>query len=200
MIENYNDFIKFLSTLTYKPTLLLHSCCAPCSSYTIELLKEYFDVTIFYSNDNIYPYNEFVIRSEEQIHFANEVHNLKVIVDDYDDSNYKQVVKGLENLGEGSKRCYECYKMRMLRTCEYAKNNNFEYFTTTLSISPYKNSNYINEIGYNLEKEYGVKYLYSNFKKKEGYKKSIELSRKFDLYRQDYCGCIYSLAERRNHE
>lgn len=197
MIENYKEFKNMLENLTLKSKLLLHSCCGPCSSYTIEFLKKYFDITIFYSNDNIYPYVEFVKRSDEQKRLVKLLdNNIEVIIDTYDDSRYYEAVKGLENLGEHSKRCYECMSFRMKRAALYAKNNNFDYFTTTLSISPYKNSKWINEIGYKLENEIGINFLYSDFKKEEGYKKSIELSKKYNLYRQDYCGCVYSYKER----
>lgn len=198
LIETYKDFKNMLEKLTTRPKLLLHSCCGPCSSYTIEFLKKYFDITIFYSNDNIYPYEEFIKRSEEQKRLVNLMdNNIKVIIDTYDDKRYYESIKGLESLGEHSKRCYECMKFRMERAAKYALENNFDYFTTTLSISPYKNSDWINEIGYNIEKEMGIDFLYSNFKKEEGYKKSIELSKKYNLYRQDYCGCIFSYKERR---
>ena len=201
MINNYKDFLKFLESLDYRPKLLLHSCCAPCSTHTIKLLQEYFDITIYYSNDNIYPYDEFKIRSIEQVNFASEINsNIKVIVDDYDKKNFDESVKGYENLGERSERCFHCYNFRLEKTAIYAKKHNFDYFTTTLSISPYKNSDWINKIGYELELKYGVKFLYSNFKKDEGYKDSIKMSNDYHLYRQDYCGCIYSLAERRNKE
>lgn len=197
MIESYKEFKNMLENLTIKPKLLLHSCCGPCSSYTIEFLKKYFDITIFYSNDNIYPYVEFIKRSDEQKRLVKLLdNNIDVIIDTYDDSRYYEAVKGLENLGEHSKRCYECMSFRMKRAALYAKNNNFDYFTTTLSISPYKNSKWINEIGYKLENEIGINFLYSDFKKEEGYKKSIELSKKYNLYRQDYCGCVYSYKER----
>lgn len=197
MISNYKEFKNMLSSLTYRPKLLLHSCCGPCSSYTILFLNKYFDIDIFYSNDNIYPYEEFFKRSEEQKRLVKELgFNINVVVDAYDSKRYYDAVSGLENLGEHSKRCYMCYKLRLKRAAEYAKENGYEYFTTTLSISPYKNASWINELGYMLEDELGIKYLYSDFKKEEGYKESIRLSREYNLYRQDYCGCVFSKEER----
>ncbi len=199
MLDSYKDFKSFLEKeikpLASKPSLLLHTCCAPCSSATIELLNEYFNITIFYSNDNIYPYDEFRHRLEEQIRFAS-YYNINVIFDEYNNDDYNNAIKGNENLGERSKRCYLCYSLRLRKTAIKAKKLNYDYFTTSLSISPYKVSNWINEIGYNLEKELNVKFLYSDFKKEEGYKKSIVLSNKYGLYRQDYCGCVYSKKER----
>lgn len=197
MIDNYKNFKKWLDKLEYKPRLLLHSCCAPCSSHTILLLKKYFDITIYYSNDNIHPKSEYDKRLLEQINFVKNIdNNIKVIYDEYNAEDYFNAVKGLEDLGEHSKRCYECYFLRMKKTAIKAKENNYEYFSTTLSISPYKNSKWINEIGYSLEEEYNVLYLFSDFKKEEGYKNSIKLSNEYGLYRQDYCGCIYSYNER----
>ncbi len=196
MITNYKDFKAFLETIKDKPKLLLHSCCGPCSSYTLELLNKYFEVSIYYANDNIYPENEFYKRANEQIKVVDKMHyNSFVIIPPYDPKNYYEAIKGKESLGEHSKRCYECYKFRLEQTAKYAKDNNFVYFTSTLSISPYKNSDWLNEIGYMLEDKYQVKYLYSNFKKEEGYKKSIIYSKEYGIYRQDYCGCIYSFKE-----
>ena len=181
------------------PSLLLHACCAPCSSYTLEYLSKYFKITIYYYNPNIHPNIEYNRRLNELKKFLNEFkteNKVNMIEEKYDSNDYFESVKGLENLGEKSKRCYECYKLRMEKACKYAKENNFEYFTTTLSISPYKVSDWVNEIGENLMNEYNINYLYADFKKKNGYKKSLELSKKYNLYRQDYCGCIYSKQER----
>jgi len=176
-----------------KPKLLLHACCGPCSSYVIEYLSNYFDITIYYYNPNIYPENEYLRRLNELIKFVNEFNNnIKVIEEKYDSKEYYNNIKGLENLGEKSKRCYNCYKFRMEKTVIFAKENNYDYFTTTLSISPYKNAEWLNEIGEELEKKYDIKYLYADFKKKNGYKRSLELSKDYKLYRQEYCGCIYS--------
>lgn len=197
MINSYLEFKNYLNNLNNKPSLLLHACCAPCSSHTILLLQKYFDITIYYSNDNIYPKSEYDNRLDEINRFVSVIDNIKVIADEYNSDDFYNAIKGKENLGEKSIRCYECYKLRLKKTAIKALNGGYEYFTTTLSISPYKVEKWINEIGYNLEKEYNVKYLYSNFKKENGYQHSIELSKEYDLYRQDYCGCEYSLKERR---
>ncbi len=192
-----DEIIEQLQFQDTKPTLLLHACCAPCSSYVLEYLHKYFDITIYYYNPNIYPENEYMRRMNELKKFLNETkYNIKLIEEKYIPDEYYNAVKGLEKLGEKSERCYRCYEFRMKKSCIYAKNNNFDYFTTTLSISPYKNSIWINEIGKKLSDEYGIKYLYSDFKKKNGYKRSLELSRKYNLYRQDYCGCVYSKEQR----
>ncbi len=179
-----------------RKTLLIHSCCAPCSSYVLEYLKEYFDITVLYYNPNIQPADEFHHRLSEQKRLCKEVYpNMEVLVPDYDNSEFFSAVKGFETLGENSERCFACYRLRMKCAAEYAKVHHFDYFTTTLSVSPYKNAQKLNEIGYALEKETGAKYFPADFKKKEGYKRSIELSRKYNLYRQDYCGCVFSKAE-----
>ena len=197
MIDNYNDFKSFISKLDYRPKLLLHACCAPCSSHTLMVLKDYFDITIFYSNDNIYPKSEYDKRLEEIEAFVKKISNdIDVIYDEYNESDFDNAISGLESLGEKSKRCYECYKLRLEKTAIKAKKLNYDYFTTTLSISPYKVEKWINEIGYMLEDKYQIKYLYSNFKKDDGYNDSIKLSNEYGLYRQDYCGCKYSLKER----
>ena len=197
MIDNYNDFKSFISKLNYRPKLLLHACCAPCSSHTLMVLKDYFDITIFYSNDNIYPKSEYDKRLEEIKSFVKKISNdIDVIYDEYNESDFDNAISGLESLGEKSKRCYECYKLRLEKTAIKAKELNYDYFTTTLSISPYKVEKWINEIGYMLEDKYQIKYLYSNFKKDDGYNDSIKLSNEYGLYRQDYCGCKYSLKER----
>ena len=181
------------------PKLLLHACCAPCSSYVLEYLSKYFEITLYYYNPNIHPELEYNRRIEELKKFINEfngVNKIDLVEEEYNTSEYFNEVKGLENLGERSKRCYNCYKFRMDKAALYAKNNNYDYFTTTLSISPYKVSNWINEIGRELEKKYNINYLYADFKKKNGYKRSLELSKQYNLFRQDYCGCIYSKQER----
>ncbi len=194
MIDNYKEFKKFLEKLketNIRPKLLLHTCCAPCSTHTILLLKEYFDITIFYSNDNIYPKEEYDIRLNEQINFAKNF-NLNVLFENYSHQDYLNAIKGKELMGEKSERCYDCYKLRLEKTAKQAKESGFDYFTTSLSISPYKISRWINEIGFNLENQYNVKFLFSDFKKEEGYKDSIKLSQQYELYRQDYCGCEFS--------
>lgn len=177
-----------------KPTLLLHSCCGPCSTAVITRLINYFDITIYYYNPNIEPFNEYLKRKEEQLKVIREL-GVKYINCDYENDIYRKAVKGLEDLPEGSKRCFLCFKLRLLKTALKAKEENFEYFGTTLTVSPHKNSEVINLIGKDLEENIKVKYLYSDFKKKEGYKISIELSKKFNLYRQNYCGCLFSKNE-----
>ncbi|MCI5880223.1 MAG: epoxyqueuosine reductase QueH [Bacillales bacterium] len=193
MKENYNNiFEDITSKLNYRPKVLLHSCCAPCSSHVVTLLKEYFDVTVLYYNPNIYPLEEYLKRKNEQIKLL-EILNIPIMDIDYDHNEFKENVKGLEDEKEGGARCNKCFALRLEKTAILAQLNQFEYFCTTLTVSPYKNSQIINKIGAILEQKYNVKYLYSDFKKKEGYKKSIELSKKYDLYRQHYCGCEYSV-------
>lgn len=202
MITDYASFLKLIKSFDKKPKLLLHACCAPCSSHCLMLLNQYFDITIFFSNDNIYPKSEFDFRLDELKRFLDDANlsNVGVISAEYDESRYDNAVKGYEHLGEKSLRCYKCYTLRMEETAKLCKKLGYDYFTTTLSISPHKLEKWINEIGYSLEEKYGVKYLYSNFKKENGYKNSIELSKKYNLYRQDYCGCKYSLEERKNND
>lgn len=185
------------------PKLLLHACCGPCSSYVLSYLTEYFDITILYYNPNIYPVSEYERRRDEAIKLIHEMpfkHKVDFIEIPYDDTSYYDAIKGLENLGERSNRCYNCYKLRLTEAAIYAKNNNYDFFTTTLSISPYKNASWLNKIGEDLEQEVGVKYLYADFKKNDGYKKSLEFSKQYNLYRQDYCGCKFSYLERKNRD
>lgn len=177
------------------PRLLLHSCCAPCSSYVIEYLSQYFEITVFYYNPNISMEEEYKKRVAEQQRFIKEFpakYKVSFIEGDYDTSVFYNTVKGYEKCKEGGERCFLCYELRLRETARRAVAGEFDYFTTTLTISPLKKSVKLNEIGYNLGMEYGVGYLLSDFKKKEGYKRSIELSKEYDLYRQNYCGCIYS--------
>lgn len=197
MNENYANKLKeIIDKLDYKPRLLLHSCCAPCSSYVITYLYDYFDITILYYNPNIYPYEEYKKRKDEQIRLISNFKGVKIIDCDYDNDIYNEVIKGLENEPERGSRCTKCFYLRLDKTGEIAKKNNFEYFGTTLTVSPYKNARLLNEIGEVISKKYDIKWLYSDFKKNDGYKKSIELSKKYDLYRQDYCGCIYSKRDK----
>ena len=191
------DEIELIKNNKVKPKLLLHACCGPCSSYVIEYLSKYFDITIYYYNPNTYPESEYIRRLDELNKFiTNFNNNVNVIEQNYNSKDFYTSIKGLEHLGEKSKRCYKCYELRMNKTAIYAKENNYDYFTTTLSISPYKNANWINEIGKKIEEKMGIKYLYSDFKKKNGYKRSLELSKEYKLYRQEYCGCVYSMKER----
>lgn len=180
------------------PSLLLHSCCAPCSSYTLEYLSQYFDITVFYFNPNISPKTEFDKRLAEQKRLIEQMpskNSIKLIAGDYDYGEFLSIAKGYEDVPEGGERCFRCYRMRLEKTAALAKENGFDYFCTTLSISPLKNSQIINEIGIETAEKYGVKWLESDFKKREGYKRSIELSRRYNLYRQNFCGCVYSKKE-----
>lgn len=185
------------------PSLLLHSCCAPCSSYTIEYLSKYFSITVLYYNPNISEQKEYEKRKAEQIRLINslETKNKVSFLDcEYNSAEFFETAKGYEKCREGGERCFRCYRLRLEKTSCLAKENDFDYFCTTLSISPLKDAQKINEIGYELEEKYGVLWLPSDFKKREGYKRSIELSKEFNLYRQNYCGCIYSKAERESTE
>ncbi len=197
---NYNlECEKILNSLDLnnKKTLLLHACCAPCSSAVLERISKYFKITILFYNPNITDYSEYLKRKEELKRLIKEVgYDIEVMDCDYDKEKFISMALGLEDKKEGDIRCYKCYKLRLEKTSLVAKENNFDYFTTTLSISPYKNSKWLNEIGKELSDKYKVDYLYADFKKKNGYKRSIELSNIYHLYRQDYCGCIYSKVER----
>ncbi len=177
-----------------KPKLLLHACCGPCTSGVFDQLKDYFDITILYYNPNTYPYSEYMLRYEQLIKLQKH-YDFKLILTDYNEDEYLSKIKGLESEPEGGSRCTVCYKLRLEETAKYAKLNGFLYFTSTLSVSPYKNAEKLNKIGEELEAKYNVKYLYSDFKKHDGYKNSIKNSKEFDLYRQDYCGCRYSLRK-----
>lgn len=181
------------------PTLLLHSCCAPCSSYVLEYLSDYFEITVFYYNPNIYPKEEYEKRVAEQKRLIEKMpvkNKVSFLEKGYDSNEFFQAVKGFENIPEGGERCFKCYRLRLERTAKLAAENGFDYFTTTLSISPYKNALKLNEIAEELGSIYKVKALPADFKKREGYKRSIQLSAEYGLYRQDYCGCIFSRSER----
>ncbi len=182
------------------PTLLLHSCCAPCSSYVLEYLSEYFRITVLYYNPNISPEKEYEARVEEQKRLIAELpvkHPVSFLAGAYEPDAFYSAVKGLEQCPEGGDRCTVCYKMRLQEAAETAKKGGFDYFTTTLSISPLKDAERLNSIGATLAEEYGLSYLFSDFKKKNGYKRSTELSAQYGLYRQDYCGCVFSKEEQR---
>lgn len=183
------------------PSLLLHSCCAPCSSYVLKYLSDYFKITVLYYNPNISPESEYLKRIEEQKRLISEMsfkNLVKLIPETYNPAEFYNAVKGLENLPEGGERCFICYRLRLEETAKISKQNSFDYFTSTLSISPYKNAEKLNEIGEELAKLYGINHLPCDFKKKNGYKESINLSKEYNLYRQDYCGCIFSKAEKDN--
>ena len=208
MPQNYS---KELDELLEKPEtrgkkLFLHSCCAPCSSYVLEYLRPFFRITVFYFNPNITEDEEYRKRVEEQKRLITELNRLsssavgqaypiEVIEGDYRKEDFLQAVKGLEQCKEGGVRCFACFKLRLLETAVKAKEHQSDYFTTTLTISPLKNAEKINEIGKRLSEEYGVAFLPSDFKKKGGYQRSVELSKEYYLYRQDYCGCIFSKRE-----
>lgn len=190
--------LEELKNITPNKSILLHSCCAPCSSYVITFLAPYFNITILYYNPNIFPKNEYLKRKEEQIRLINSLktpNKVDILDCDYDNEIYEKQIKGYENCPERGARCTICFKLRLEKTAELAKKNNYDYFCSTLTVSPYKNAKLINEIGNELAKKYQIKWLYSDFKKNDGYKKSIELSKKYNLYRQNYCGCIYSKKE-----
>lgn len=190
-----DEYISLADMENAVPTLLLHSCCAPCSSYVLEYMTQFFDITILYYNPNIYPpeeYNKRVIELEKLIEHMPMRHKPHLIEGRYDPNEFFEMAKGLENTPEGGERCFKCYEMRLREAAKYARDLGLEYFTTTLTISPMKNAQKLNEIAESIEGEYGVKALPSDFKKREGYKRSIELSHEYDLYRQDFCGCVYS--------
>lgn len=193
---NYDfEMTKQMENIEEGSSLLLHACCAPCSSAVLERLASFFKITIFYYNPNISEEKEYQKRIEEIKRFIKEYktkYEVKLIEGNYDPNDFFSIAKNLENEPERGSRCYKCYKLRLEETARIASLYDFPYFTTTLSISPHKNSNWLNEIGQDLDKEYKSNYLYSDFKKKNGYKRSIELSTEYNLYRQDFCGCIYS--------
>lgn len=196
MNKNYHLLcLEELNNIKGKKRILLHSCCAPCSSYVITFLTNYLDITIIYYNPNISPKEEYDKRKAEQIRLIKEIktkNKLDYIDCDYDNDIYEELIKGYETCKERGPRCTICFKQRLEKTAKIAKENNYDYFGTTLTVSPYKNAKLINEIGEYLENTYKIKWLPSDFKKQEGYKKSIELSQKYNLYRQNYCGCKYS--------
>ncbi len=210
MAENYQKILERILEKMQEQEgigkrLLLHSCCAPCSSYVMEYLSNYFEITVFYFNPNISPEKEYRYRVEEEkrliaaMPFRYPVHFLE---GEYRQERFFDAVKGLEGEREGGERCFRCYRLRLEETARMAQQGGFDYFTTTLSISPLKNAEKLNEIGAVLSEEYGVPYLFSDFKKKNGYQRSIELSREYGLYRQNYCGCIFSkqFCEKRNEK
>lgn len=183
------------------PKLLIHSCCAPCSSYVLEYLSDYFSITVLYYNPNIFPDTEYAYRIEEQKKLIANLpvkYPISFIGTDYTPEDFYGKVRGMENIPEGGERCFVCYRLRLEYTAKLASEQNFDYFTTTLSISPLKNAEQLNAIGEELAEQYGVSYLVSDFKKKNGYRRSVELSKEYELYRQDYCGCVYSMQERKN--
>lgn len=184
------------------PSLLLHSCCAPCSSYCLEYLSQYFRITVLYYNPNLYPAEEYDRRVGEQKRLISALpakYPVSLVEMRGEPEEFYSAVKGLEQAGEGSERCFACFRLRLERAARYAEENGFDYFTTTLTISPLKNAQKLNEIGEEAGRKFGIRHLPSDFKKKNGYKRSVELSTDYGLYRQDYCGCIFSRRER-EHE
>lgn len=185
------------------PTLLLHSCCAPCSSYVLEYLSDYFAVTVLYYNPNIYPEEEFRHRADEQKRLIETLparHPVRFIEGRFDSREFYDAVRGLEHIPEGGERCHACFRLRLEETARIAAENGFDYFTTTLTISPLKNGAVLNKIGEETASRFGIAWLPSDFKKKNGYKRSVELSSEYGLYRQDYCGCVFSKRERQTRQ
>lgn len=178
-----------------RPRLLLHACCAPCSSYVLEYLSEYFDITLYFYNPNISPKEEHDFRADELMRLVGEMplpKGISVIIGSYEPERFKELSAGLEDLPEGGARCAKCYALRLEESAKVAAKGEYDYFTTTLSISPHKNAEWLNTIGEQMGDRYGVRYLFSDFKKKGGYKRSCELSEIYGLYRQSFCGCEYS--------
>ena len=181
-----------------RPRLLLHSCCAPCSSYVLEYLSQYFDITVYYYNPNIAPAQEYDARVREQERLIREMKlpgPVRFVAGEYVPEDFYAAVKGYEKVPEGGERCFKCFGLRLEHAARLAKEGGYDYFTTTLTISPMKNAARLNDIGLRMAELYVVPYLVSDFKKKNGYKRSVELSGEYGLYRQDYCGCVYSRAE-----
>ena len=207
MKQNYqlllDKTIENLARDGKRPKLLLHACCAPCSSYVLEYLSGIFDITLFFYNPNISPKEEYEKRKRELSRLVADMgldERVSSIEADYDPERFYSMTKGLEELPEGGERCKLCYALRLEQTARAALDGGFDYFTTTLSISPYKNADLLCSIGGELAEKYGIAYLYSDFKKKNGYKRSCELSETHGLYRQDFCGCIFSKMERDRKE
>lgn len=200
---NSRNYQKELEKIIYEnekdgttPRLLLHACCAPCSSYCLEYLSQFFSITVLFYNPNIYPEEEFAKRAGEEKRLISALkakNEINFVQCDFDPSEFYTAVKGFEDCREGGERCRKCFELRLRKTAAYAKEKGFDYFTTTLTISPLKNAEVLNETGEKAGEEYGIKHLPSDFKKKGGYQRSIVLSKEFGLYRQDYCGCVFSL-------
>lgn len=201
--KELDKLIEVLRREEKRPTLLLHACCAPCSSAVLERLSEVFDISVLFFNPNISPRAEFEKREAEMERLIREMpaaKGVKMVRTAYEPELFYNAVRGMEEIPEGGERCFVCYQLRLKAAAKYAKEHGFDYFTSTLSISPLKNATKLNEIGEELAEKYGVAHLPSDFKKKEGYKRSIQLSKEYDLYRQDFCGCIFSKKERAEKE
>ena len=212
MKRNYqlelDKITKRISETGERPSLLLHACCAPCSSYCLEYLAEYFDITVLFYNPNLYPEAEYEKRADEERRLISEMNErlaesgkeIRLAVSDFDSREFYEKIKGLEDCREGGERCRKCFELRLERAAEYAKDHGFDFFTTTLTISPLKNAERLNDVGEKAAEKFGVRHLPSDFKKRGGYQRSIVLSREYGLYRQDYCGCVFSLRERDGRE
>ena len=188
MKQDYNKLMEQqISSFGFKPRLLLPCCCAPCSSAVIERITEHFDITFYFYNPNIFPEDEFLLRCDEFKKLG-----VDVVVEKYNHHEFLNAVKGLENEPEGGARCKVCIASRLTKTFKFAKDYNYDFVTTTLSISPHKDAEFINHLGEQLQENFGVKYLYADFKKKNGYLRSIELCKQLNIYRQDYCGCEFA--------
>lgn len=201
--KELDQIIEGLKEQKKVPKLLIHSCCAPCSSYVLEYLSQYFEITVYFYNPNIYPPLEYIRRVEEQERLINEMkfeHPVTLQTGVYEPEEFYRIVEGYEKEPEGGSRCFRCYELRLQEAAKVAQAGKFDYFTTTLSISPLKNADKLNGIGEKLGKEYRISYLPSDFKKKNGYKRSVELSKEHNLYRQDYCGCVFSQREKQTKE
>lgn len=204
--EYYNEFLRTIEQIKVsgkKPRLLLHACCAPCSSAVLEKIYEVFSVTLFFYNPNITQKSEYDFRLSELERLTKEMPNLRninILNGNYEPQRFFEISKGLEMLPEGGERCFKCYRLRLEETAKTAKSGGYDYFCTTLSISPHKNAAVLNEIGKEIAKTYGVDYLFSDFKKQNGYLRSIELSKQHNLYRQSYCGCLFSKNQREHEE
>lgn len=205
-INYQNKLMDLVSTFSNKPKLLLHSCCGPCSTQVINFLKDYFKITIFYYNPNIEPNEEYIHRKKEQIRFIEELKkennkiDLEYLDSIYDNDNFREYVKGLEQEKEGGARCSKCFYLRLSKTAFIARENGFDFFGTTLTVSPHKNSQIINKIGEKISETEGIPFIYGDFKKNDGYKKSIEYSKKYNLYRQDYCGCLFGRSSTNEYQ
>lgn len=198
---NYQHKLQdLIKTFNNKPTLLLHSCCGPCSTEVIDFLKDYFKITIYYYNPNIEPLEEYEKRKKEQIRFINEFNKkyldkeVKYLDCDYDHETYINEVNSISQEKEGQERCSKCFYLRLIKTALKAKEAHFDFFGTTLTVSPHKNSGIINKIGEDIALKENIPFIYGDFKKNDGYKKSIQFSKEYNLYRQDYCGCLYGKA------
>lgn len=194
-MNNYQKHLQQIRELKGRPELLIHICCGVCSVYPLQYLRQYFNITVFFSNSNIYPYEEFERRLEALKQYLEYLHDdsIRLIVDRYDNDSYMKKVEELKDEPEGGRRCRLCYELRMEETFRYAQKNHYDYCTTVMSISNRKNADWINEIGGKLEEKYpSVRYLCADFKKADGITMNDALNRQLDLYHQDYCGCIYS--------